>query len=119
MGDLTQEGASSMPSTAPRARRQRFEDQSEVALHKGTLWKLDSNGNPKDAAHWLKRDMWVAANGSLCYFSQKENKRLVLLDAGHVSGAQITKFEGGAMPHAFQIKQEQDDEANDVAVFAC
>eukprot|EP00913_Durusdinium_trenchii_P034870 g32618.t1 len=60
-----------------RQHRHRFEDTSSKApLYKGTLFKLNTDGNADEPAHWLKRDMWVACDGSLCYFSIKENKRL-------------------------------------------
>ena len=36
------------------------------------LWKLNHEGDPMRKGHWLKRDMWVASNGNLCYFSLKE-----------------------------------------------
>ncbi|CAK9033388.1 unnamed protein product [Durusdinium trenchii] len=71
-----------------RQHRHRFEDTSSKApLYKGTLFKLNTDGNADEPAHWLKRDMWVACDGSLCYFSIKENKRLVLLDGVKLAGA--------------------------------
>eukprot|EP00435_Cladocopium_sp_Y103_P060696 s396_g22.t1 len=61
-----------------RTTRNRIEDTSSKAPQfKGTLWKLNNDGNAQEPAHWLKRDMWVAFNGSLCYFSIKENKRQI------------------------------------------
>ena len=46
----------------------------------------------EDATHWLKRDMWVACDGSLCYFSIKENKRLVLLDGIKMAGPRVLQI---------------------------
>jgi len=40
------------------------------------LWKLSQEGDPMDEKAWLKREMWIAKNGSLCYFSKKENRSL-------------------------------------------
>merc|ERR1719401_1495467 len=68
--------------------------------------------------------MWIAQNGSLCYFSKKEDKRLVLLDAHHLPMAIITRFENGAKEHAFIIKtkpdhDEHDDHEHDATILAC
>jgi len=93
-----------MPVTGERRIRERPDDTSSKAVHKGTLWKLNSGSDGKDASQWLQRDMWVANNGSLCYFSQKDNKRLVLLDAHRLHGAQIDATSGTAKEFAFQIK---------------
>lgn len=104
-----------------RTNRIRSEDTSNTApLHKGTLWKLNTNGDPKDNAHWLKRDMWIAAQGSLCYFSVKENKRLILVDGSKLADAKVGRYKGGAKDHAFEIKYKgEDDEAPQTLVFAC
>jgi len=32
---------------------------------KGTLFKLNLEGNPTDDTNWLRRDMWLAQNGNL------------------------------------------------------
>jgi len=123
ISDLTQDDH--MPADAQRVvPRSRMEDTSHTAVLKGTLWKLNADGDAKNPAHWLKRDMWISANGSLCYFSLKENKRLVLLDGHSVNGMVIRKFEGGAMADAFQIKtkpdhDDHDDDVHDVSTFAC
>jgi len=77
-------------------RRNRIEEKNEdqrPPLKKGSLWKLNSNGNLNDNAHWLKRDIWLAANGNLCYFSQKEEKRLVLIDNRRIAASTISVVE--------------------------
>merc|ERR1712048_296941 len=97
----------------------RIEDRSDKIIYKGTLWKLNVDGNPNDAGHWYERDMWIANNGSLCYFSQRENKRLVLIDQHHLAHAEITKYDGGVKDNAFQVKMKHDhDEDFDLAIFA-
>jgi serine/threonine protein kinase len=105
-----------------RTNRHRSEDTSNTApLYKGTLWKLNTGGDVKDATHWLKRDMWIAQAGSLCYFSVKENKRLVLVDASKLAGCNVKKVPGGAKPYAFELtyKSEHDDDKAESAIFAC
>jgi hypothetical protein len=95
-----------------RAHRARPADDSQTApLYKGTLWKLNSNADPKELKNWLKRDMWLAQQGSLCYFSTKENKRLVLIDGAKLADAEITPFKQGAVKSpAFSVKYKADEE---------
>lgn len=99
-----------------RVKRVRLDDTSSKApLYKGALWKLNQNGDPKDETHWLKRDMWISPNGSLCYFSIKENKRLVLIDGVKLSGAKITELKDTARQFAFHIFAESaDDHEQDI-----
>eukprot|EP00439_Symbiodinium_sp_Y106_P075182 s275_g14.t2 len=106
------------PRKVVRQARQRFEDTSSKApLYKGTLWKLNTDGKAEDATHWLKRDMWVACDGSLCYFSIKENKRLVLLDGIKISGAKVTTLPNAAREFAFQLDcVNSDDHEKDISM---
>jgi hypothetical protein len=113
-----------LPAEAPRHRRQRVEDHSDAMVHKGALWKLNTDGNPQDPSHWLLRDMWIAQNGSMCYFSHKEDKRLVLLDAHHLSTSDVTRFDDGVKKPAFMIKTKPDHDdhehdEHDTYIFAC
>ncbi|CAJ1455094.1 unnamed protein product [Effrenium voratum] len=99
-----------------RTTRNRIEDtSSKVPLYKGTLWKLNTDGDAKEKTHWLKRDMWVAFNGSLCYFSIKENKRLVLVDGSKLAGAKVSPLTGAARDFAFRLEcMNQDEHEKDV-----
>eukprot|EP00427_Karlodinium_veneficum_P029686 CAMPEP_0169208308 /NCGR_PEP_ID=MMETSP1016-20121227/14062_1 /TAXON_ID=342587 /ORGANISM="Karlodinium micrum, Strain CCMP2283" /LENGTH=614 /DNA_ID=CAMNT_0009285673 /DNA_START=1610 /DNA_END=3458 /DNA_ORIENTATION=- len=102
-----------------RAQRIRPEDDSNAApLHKGQLWKLNSNSDPKEAKNWLQRDIWLMQQGTLTYFSSKENKRLVLVDASRLSEATVTEFKGGCKEFAFQIKYTGDNEKEEKLVLA-
>eukprot|EP00929_Paragymnodinium_shiwhaense_P060247 TRINITY_DN3010_c0_g1_i6.p1 TRINITY_DN3010_c0_g1~~TRINITY_DN3010_c0_g1_i6.p1 ORF type:complete len:672 (-),score=166.88 TRINITY_DN3010_c0_g1_i6:187-2202(-) len=101
---------------------------SQRVVHRGTVWKLQKNGNAKDVSQWTKHDMWIAENGSLCYFSTKKNTKIVLLDGHHLSAAKIMQYKGemfvykGMGPHgdyAFQIIAEFEDSGTDAAIFAC
>mmetsp|Transcript_43585 Transcript_43585/g.136911 ORF Transcript_43585/g.136911 Transcript_43585/m.136911 type:complete len:673 (-) Transcript_43585:61-2079(-) len=106
----------------PPARR-RSEDHSSKVMHKGTLWKLNVGSDPKDPTQWLRRDMWIAANGSLCYFSLKEDKRLVLIDSHLFSTSVLTKYPDAVRQPAFMIQTrpeyEEQEEGNDEHIFAC
>jgi hypothetical protein len=102
--------------------RNRVEDHSgQAPLFSGTLWKLNSNGDPLDKTHWLKRDMWVSSNGALCYFSIKDSKRLVLIDTAKLIEANVARYEQGCMKIAFEVKtrSDKDDDRDDIHIFAC
>jgi serine/threonine protein kinase len=101
-----------------RRLRDRPEDDSvQTPLHKGTLYKLNTGGNMEKDDQWIQRDMWIAHNHSLCYFSVKEEKRLVLIDAVKLSTADIKMVKGkAAKGHAFEIhvKSDEDHDGSDV-----
>lgn len=97
-----------------REHRARPADDSKSApLFKGTLWKLSTGQDPGQPKSWLMRDMWLAQQGSLCYFSTKENKRLILIDGSKIAGAEITEFEGCKLlsgpKRAISVKYGDDD----------
>jgi len=111
--------------TVERLPRDRPPDNSvQTPLYKGTLWKLNAGGNTKDASQWIKRDMWIAHNHSLCYYSVKENRRLVLVDGAKLNNAQIHELAGAAKDFAFEVKTRSDaedplkDQPLDVHAFA-
>merc|ERR1719163_672137 len=96
-----------------------MEDESHRLIYKGKLWKLNSGSDPIVAKNWLIRDMWIADNGSLCYFSQREDKRLVMFDGHQMHDGEITKLTGLAKPHAFQLTIHSSDRHTIVSTFAC
>jgi len=103
--------------------RMRSRDQDDQQpLKKGVLFKLDATGDPKNQEHWRRRDMWIAANGSLCYYSQKDKMRLVLIDGSklHAQDAKVEKFTDGVMKSAFKIQIRAEDETTMTTYcFAC
>jgi len=78
-----------------------------VPLHKGVLFKLNSNGDPTKAEDWIRRDMWIAQNHSLCYFSQKETKKLVLVDGSQLVKASFEHMDA-ARQFAFRCIVSED-----------
>jgi serine/threonine protein kinase len=113
-GDGLQD-APSMPNEGVTVRtnrtsRSRAEDTSSKAVKQGQLWKLNQGADPRELANWLQRDMWFANNGSLCYFSPKDSKRLVLLDSHKLHNAVIEPISDVAREHAFQIKCDSVDD---------
>jgi hypothetical protein len=85
---------------------------------KGTLLKLNVDGDPKNKENWLKRDIWLTGNGNLCYFSQKKGKKLVLLDHESMVRHEVAKL-GAAdscMENAFILKPKTDDGSDESAL---
>merc|ERR1711879_634327 len=61
-------------------RRQKVEETSKdqfLPAFKGHLWKLVAGGNMMAEADWRQREMWIARNGSLVYWSVKDFTPLV------------------------------------------
>ena len=95
---------------AIRARRQA--DTADMAesppLIAGVLHKLNTDGQLGNEGDWLQRQMWLGGNGSLCYFSQKKEKRLVLIDNDALCRGSVRclnqKTEGSAKQFAFELK---------------
>ncbi|CAK0802639.1 unnamed protein product, partial [Prorocentrum cordatum] len=101
-------------------RRERREASDHHALHRGVLWKLSRTADPGKREHWYEREVWLSANGSLCYKSVLEDKQLVLIDGHQLANAGLAIFEGGSVEPAFEITTFQDDQQEDeVHVFGC
>jgi serine/threonine protein kinase len=99
-----------------RIQRDRPEDESTLQpLYKGSLWKLNTTGNKSDPNHWIKRDMWIAHNHSLCYYSKKEDKKLVLIDGPKLTSSSMHKVGGGdcAKEYAFEIRTASDEDTKE------
>jgi len=93
-------------------------DSSTTMLYKGVLWKLNSDGDPKNPIDWLKREMWIGSTGNLCYYSQKEGKNVVLLDAEYLEEATISRYDEAAMQNAFMVQRSRGSD-DYLPVFAC
>lgn len=72
-------------------------------MFKGTLWKLRKESNAMQFANWTRRDMWIAHNHSLCYYSLKENKRQTLISAAQFTGAHFELFPESVKDFAFKV----------------
>jgi len=101
-----------------RGKPPRQEDPTTgLPLHKGVLFKLNSNGHVMKADHWIQRDMWIAENHSLCYYSQKENKKLVLIDASKLAKSTFEPTDA-ARPFAFRCIVSEDSNSDLVGLAA-
>jgi len=90
------------PPSAPK----RAEDLESKAppVFKGTLWKLNQDGDPSNLVHWLRRDMWITVDGKLCYYSIKTNCRVILVDGSSRRGLQVSRQAGAAKEYAFKVR---------------
>jgi serine/threonine protein kinase len=108
MKSVSVANSTSAVAVKKRARmRAHADDSGPPGICHSTLWKLNTEGDVKNIEQWLKRDMWVAKNGNLCYFSMKENKRLVYMDRSRLMNAKIralTETDQAARNCAFQIQ---------------
>merc|ERR1712187_476199 len=80
-------------------------------MGKGHLWKLVAGGDILDEADWREREMWVAKNGSLVYWSVKDFTELVYYTAADIETATIEKLssEDCIRPWAFTITPSSED----------
>jgi len=111
-----------MPAHAPRHVRPLLEDTSNMVIQKGTLYKLKSAGNPEEPNDWVKRDVWITSEGNLSYLSQKEQKRMVMMDGHRFAKAQVDRFTApAAFSYAFKIlvQAEEEGDADEGYVFGC
>lgn len=65
-------------------------------VYEGTIWKLNSDGDPQNDTHWLKRKMWLTNRGGFFYYSKKTNAPL----GRPVAGLKIVKVDGGDRGYA-------------------
>merc|ERR1712032_541194 len=80
-------------------------DQFEPVF-KSKLWKLKSRGDRGTPEHWWEREMWIARNGSLVFWSVREKRELVCYTSSDMSRATVTAIPdaGACRPFAFQVK---------------
>lgn len=88
----------------PRTQHREEDLESTAPVFKGTLWKLNQHGDPANDLHWLRRDMWITADGKLCYYSIKTNRRVILVDGSSSRGLRISRLAGASREYAFKVR---------------
>lgn len=58
-------------------------------VFKGTLWKVKADGDRMKEEDWFEREMWIAKNGSLVYYSKKEERDLVYYTPEDIEKAKL------------------------------
>jgi len=81
---------------------------------KALLWKLKQDhedGDEKKADHWFQREMWVSKNGSLCYYSKKQEKNLIYYNHADLEHCTLRELppSSAALENAFEVKLKQVD----------
>eukprot|EP00435_Cladocopium_sp_Y103_P019366 s458_g4.t1 len=74
-------------------------------IFRAKLWKVKAEGDRRKAEDWFEREMWVAKNGSLVYWSKKEDRELVYYTHEDIHKATFTLIanEDSYIPWAFQV----------------
>merc|ERR1712232_624678 len=81
------------------------EKQKFVPVFKAKLWKLKAEGNKMNDEDWFEREMWLSKNGSLVYFSKKDQKELVYYSSSDVENATLSiQTEESCKPWGFQVQ---------------
>jgi len=72
---------------------------------KSSLWKVGSNKDRMEEASWFSREVWLARNGSLVYWSHKEHRELVYYTPEDIQHAEIKLLPNASsfFPWAFQV----------------
>merc|ERR1712228_635668 len=95
---------------AVRNRRQKLaapEAAGEAeAAFQGRLWKVKSEGDRMQLEDWVGRDMCLSADGSLIYWSKKEEQLLLYYTSEDVSRAELARIShtDSALPWAFSVQ---------------
>lgn len=107
-------------------RRQKVDENQKEAfapIFKADLWKLKADGDRMKPEDWFQREMWVSKNGSLVYWSKKEERDLVYYTNQDLSLATYNKLkpEDAVKPFAFQVHLAKIDDEVEYAPgeFAC
>lgn len=109
-----------------RNRRVKIEKSAATAstyqpVFKRPLWKLNQEGDVLNPEHWLLREMWLAKNGSLCYFSKKEAKELQYYtaeDIKHVLLRELHYPNEACREFAFELKLKPPEGEDSAIEFA-
>ncbi|CAE8646368.1 unnamed protein product [Polarella glacialis] len=76
-----------------------------AAIFKAKLWKVKAEGDRSKEGDWFEREMWISKNGSLVYWSKKEDRDLVYYTSDDMARARFTLIPKDAAfkPWAFQV----------------
>mmetsp|Transcript_109469 Transcript_109469/g.341121 ORF Transcript_109469/g.341121 Transcript_109469/m.341121 type:complete len:151 (+) Transcript_109469:1522-1974(+) len=97
-----------------RNRRKKVEEDDKDGFQpkfRAKLWKLKGDGDRTKPEDWFERDMWLAKNGSLVYYSPKEQSELIYYTAADVARATLVQLKEGeaCKPWAFQLVMPKAD----------
>jgi hypothetical protein len=75
-------------------------------IFKAKLAKLKADGDRMKPEDWFEREMWLSRDGSLVYYSVKEDRDLVYYTADDVAGAtlDVVPDAQSARPFTFSVE---------------
>ena len=75
------------------------------------LYKLNSEGDALKEENWTFRNMWLAKNGALCYFSKKENRELMYYRPKDIRDVKCRRLgdEESCRPFSFEMQLKSED----------
>merc|ERR1712176_1394454 len=82
-----------------------------MPVFKSKLWKLKANTDPGQSENWFERDMWISQNGSLVYFSVKEDRDLIYYTPSDLASASFVELDGAdsCKPWGFHVILPAED----------
>jgi len=89
-------------------RRQKVDEDAKeqfAPVFKEMLWKLKADGDRMKPEDWFEREMWISKNGSLVYYSKKEERDLVYYTSADLMRATYQKVPDADSykPFTFQV----------------
>lgn len=70
-----------------------------VPVFKSKVWKLKADTDMAKEQNWFEREMWVSQNGTLVYFSEKEDRELVYYTHDDLASASIVAIDHTGSSH--------------------
>ncbi|CAK0850290.1 unnamed protein product [Prorocentrum cordatum] len=64
-------------------------------VFKSKLWKLKADTDRGRGENWFEREMWISQNGSLVYFSVKEERELIYYTPSDLASASFVELGDG------------------------
>merc|ERR1712032_914391 len=79
----------------PEANASDEEKDLQASVFKANLWMLSAQGDRTKKEDWFEREVWLGKNGSLVYYSEKEEADVVYYTAGQIAAAKISGLTEG------------------------
>merc|ERR1719231_1441464 len=84
-----------------------------VPVFKASLWKLKQDGDMKKPEDWFEREMWVSKNGSLVYWSKREEKDLIYYTHSDLVKAEVNTVDDSLLAetrrNGFEVRLSPQD----------
>jgi hypothetical protein len=90
---------------------------ASASIFKGKLAKVKADGDRMKASDWFEREMWISKNGSLVYWSVKEERNLVYYTKADLAKASLYVIPNGQSNKdwTFQVKLHASEDGIEFA----